>query len=129
PVEVREVGDVALHAGDVLADLPDRFIELRLAASGDEDVGAFGDEPPGRGQADAAVAPGNDRDLTFQSLRHGTPPLPVRAVRVKGWKSDCLPPGIRPAGSRRPYQAEQALRDDLPRLLDQFVNDVTGRLD
>ena len=25
--------------------------------------------------------------------------------------------------------AEQALRDDLPRLLDQLVNDLTGRLD
>src|SRR5215472_17029619 len=30
---------------------------------------------------------------------------------------------------RRLHQAEQALRDDLPRLLDQFVNDLTGRLD
>src|SRR5262249_27110171 len=59
----------------------------------------------------------------------GTPPLPVRAVRVKVCKSDCLPRGARPAGSRRLYQAEQALRDDLPRLLDQFVNDLTGRLD
>src|SRR5262249_12489655 len=65
--------------------------EFRLPASGDEDVGALGDEPPGRGQADAAVAPGNDRDLTFQFLRHGTPPLPLRAVRVKGWKlTACL---------------------------------------
>ena len=41
----------------MLADLPDRLIEFRLAASGDEDVGALGDEAPGRGQADAAVAP------------------------------------------------------------------------
>src|SRR6516225_4260581 len=37
--------------------------------------------------------------------------------------------GIRPAGSCRLYQAEQALRDDLPCLLNQFVNDLTGRLD
>src|SRR5262249_24309564 len=59
----------------------------------------------------------------------GLPPLPVRDVRVKGCKSDCLPRGIRPAGSRRLYQAEQAPRDDLPRLLDQFVKDLTGRLD
>src|SRR6202007_1664746 len=58
PDEVREVLDVAWHAGDVLADLPDRFVELRLSAAGDEDVGAFGDEAPGRGPADAAVAPG-----------------------------------------------------------------------
>src|SRR5215813_3749459 len=59
----------------------------------------------------------------------GLPPLPVRDVRVKGCKSDCLPRGIRPAGSRRLHQAEQAMRDDLPRLLDQFVKDLTGRLD
>src|SRR5262249_44072327 len=86
PVEVREVGDVARHAGDVLADLPDRLIEFRLAAAGDEDVGALRDEAPGGGQADAAVAPGNDRDFPFQFLRHGTPPLPVRAVRVTGYE-------------------------------------------
>src|SRR5262249_41865328 len=49
-------GATARHAGDVPADLPDRFVQLRLAASGDEDVGAFGDEPPCGGQADAAVA-------------------------------------------------------------------------
>ena len=36
---------------------PDRFVQPRLAASGDEDVGALGDESPGGGQADAAVAP------------------------------------------------------------------------
>jgi hypothetical protein len=49
PVEVREVRDVALHAGDVPADLRYRCIELRLPASGDEDVGALGDEAPGGG--------------------------------------------------------------------------------
>src|SRR5262245_20089397 len=37
--------------------------------------------------------------------------------------------GIQPPGSRRLYQADQALRDDLPRLLDQLVNELTGRLD
>src|SRR5262249_13267411 len=74
--------DVARHAGDVPADLPDRLLEFRLPASGDEDVGALGDEPPGGGQADAAVAPGDDRHFPFQFLRHGTRPLPVRAVRV-----------------------------------------------
>src|SRR5262245_64592469 len=105
PVEVREVGDVAWHAGDMLADLPDRCFEFRLTAAGDEDVGALGDEPPGGGQADAAAAPGNDRDLTFQLLRHGTPPLPVRAVRIKGCKSDCLLVGSGPpahAGCAKP---------------------------
>jgi hypothetical protein len=33
-----------------------RFLEFRLPASGNEDVGALGDEPPSGGQADAAVA-------------------------------------------------------------------------
>src|SRR6516225_6467063 len=84
PVEVREVRYVALHPGDVPADLRPRCIEFRLAASGDEDVGALGDEAPGGGQADAAVAPSDDRDFPFQFLRHGTPPLHVRAVRVTG---------------------------------------------
>ena len=67
-VEVREVRDVALHAGVVPADSRYRFIEFRLPASGDEDVGALGDEPPGGGQADAAVAAGDDRDFPFQFL-------------------------------------------------------------
>jgi hypothetical protein len=47
----------------LLADLSDRLIEFRLPASGDVDVGAFRDEPAGSGQADAAVAPGDDRDF------------------------------------------------------------------
>src|SRR5262245_52671223 len=86
PVQVRQVCDVAPHAGDVLADLPDRVVQLRLPAAGDEDVGALGDEPPSGGEADAAVAPGNDCDFPFQFFRHETPPLPVRAVRVTGYE-------------------------------------------
>jgi hypothetical protein len=73
-----------LHAGDVLADLPDRFIELRLSAAGDVDVGSLGGEALRGSQPDAAVAPGDDRDFPFQFLRHGTTPPPVRAVRVTG---------------------------------------------
>jgi hypothetical protein len=49
----------------VLAALLYRCIEFRMPAAGDEDVGAFGDEPAGRGQADAAVASGDDRDFAF----------------------------------------------------------------
>src|SRR5262249_15002686 len=44
------------------------------------------DEAPGGGQADAAVAPGDDRDFPFQLLRHGTAPLPVSTVRVTGYE-------------------------------------------
>jgi hypothetical protein len=58
----------APHAGDVLADVRYRFIEFRLPAAGDEDVGALGNELPGGSQADAAVASGNDRDFSFQFL-------------------------------------------------------------
>ena len=77
--------DVARHAADVLAHLRDRLIEFRLAAAGDEDVSALGDKPPGRCQADAAVAPGDESDFPFQLLRYGTtPPLPARAVQVEG---------------------------------------------
>jgi hypothetical protein len=43
-VEVGEFGDVALDGGDVFADLFCGGVEFGLAASGDEDVGAFGDE-------------------------------------------------------------------------------------
>src|SRR5262249_27062285 len=90
---------------------------------------SFRGSPAPQCQADAATAPGNDRDLTSPFLRQGTPPLPLRAVRVKGCKTDCLPRGIPPAGSRRLYQAEQALCDDLPHLLHQLANDLTGGLD
>ena len=78
--------DVAPNGGDVLADVPDRLIELRLAAAGDEDVGALGNELPVGGQAVAAAAPGDDRDFPFQFLRHGITHLPVRAVRVAGYE-------------------------------------------
>src|SRR5262249_5961861 len=44
-------------------------------------------------------------------------------------KGAAWPGGPGPAGSRGLYQAEQALRGDLPRLLAQLVNDLTGRLD
>src|SRR5262249_36756182 len=85
-VEVREARDVPLHAGDVLADVSHRLIEFRLAAAGDEDVGPFGDEPPGGGQADAAVAPADGPDFPFHFLGHWSPPLPARAVRVTGYE-------------------------------------------
>ena len=47
----------------------------------------------------------------------------------RGCRSDWTSRGILPPGSRRLYQADQAPRDDLPHLIDQLVNDLTGRLD
>jgi hypothetical protein len=60
---------------------PSAFAVLRLTTSSN-DVGALGGEPPGGGQADAAVAPGDDRDFALQRL----PPLPVRAIRATGYE-------------------------------------------
>ena len=64
-VEVGELGDVALDGGDVFADLFYGGVEFGLAASGDEDVGAFGDEFFGGGEADAAIAAGDECDFSF----------------------------------------------------------------
>ncbi len=43
-VEVGEIAGIALYAGDVLADELHGLIELLLATSGDEDVGALFNE-------------------------------------------------------------------------------------
>jgi hypothetical protein len=53
-----------------------------LGAAGDEDVGALGGEPPGGGQADAVVAPGDDRDFALQLLPFMAirPPMPNPTV-------------------------------------------------
>src|SRR5262249_33672021 len=50
----------------VPADQLDRLVELGLPPAGDEDMGPFLNESPGRRQADAAVAAGDDRDLAFE---------------------------------------------------------------
>src|SRR6266481_8490261 len=69
-IQIREIGDVPLDAADVLADLAHRRVELGLTAPGDEDVRAFRGEPSCGGEADSAVAPGDDGDLAFE-LCHG----------------------------------------------------------
>ena len=55
-----------LYAGDVLADLRDGLVELGLAATGDEYIGALFNEPLGGREADAAAAPRDDGNLVFQ---------------------------------------------------------------
>jgi hypothetical protein len=45
------------------------LVQLGLSPAGDEDVGAFGDEPLRGGQANAATSAGDDGDLSRQS-RH-----------------------------------------------------------
>ena len=70
PVEIREVGDVALDAGGPRADQLHRRVELGLPAAGDEDVSALGGEPLRGGEPDPAGAAGDDRDLPVQ-FAHG----------------------------------------------------------
>ena len=70
PVQVGQVGDVALHAGRAVADLGHGGVERVLAAAGDEDVRALGREPLRGGQADAAGAAGHDGRLAVK-LPHG----------------------------------------------------------
>ena len=66
PVEVRQVRDVAPHAGYVLTDLPHRLIEFCLAAAGDEDISPFVYELFCRGEANATVAAGNEGNFSFK---------------------------------------------------------------
>jgi hypothetical protein len=46
--QVVQISRVGLHARDVVADGGDRFVQSGLVSSGDEHVGAFGDEQLGR---------------------------------------------------------------------------------
>ena len=66
PIEICQLRDVTLNAGDILADLSDRDIELALTAAGDEDMPPFGAKPLGGVEANAAVATRDDRGFSFQ---------------------------------------------------------------
>jgi hypothetical protein len=57
-----------LNGGDVLSYLLRRRIELALPSAGDEDVRPLRDEPLCGGETDAAIAPGDGRDLTCNCL-------------------------------------------------------------
>jgi hypothetical protein len=71
PIEIGELGHVTLDGHRAVADLLHRLIELGLAPARDEDVGTFVRESLGGGEADAAVAPRDHRDFSFEPLRHG----------------------------------------------------------
>src|SRR6266436_1462083 len=73
-IKIRELGDIPLNRGHVLADLSHCCIQFALTATGDVDVGALCDEAPGRGQADTAAATRDDRDFSFK-LCHDFSPL------------------------------------------------------
>jgi len=70
PVDVGELGCVALYCGGVAADRGDGLVELRLAAAGDEDPRAFLGEALGGAEADAGAAARDDGDFAFELLTH-----------------------------------------------------------
>jgi len=57
PVEVLELADVALYAGDVPTDRGDRLVQFFLTAGEDIDERPFGDEPLRRCQSIPLVPP------------------------------------------------------------------------
>src|SRR5437016_12296913 len=65
-IKIRELGDIPLNRGHVLADLSYGCIQFALTATGDVDVRTLCDEAPGRGQADATAATRDDRDFSFK---------------------------------------------------------------
>ncbi len=76
PVEIGLIGDRALHGAGLGAKLGQGRVERVLPAAEDEDEGAFLDETPGRGTADAGGAAGDHGGLAIQSV-HVLHPLLV----------------------------------------------------
>jgi hypothetical protein len=74
-IKIREPGDITLNRGDVLPDLSYGGIQFALPATGNVDIRAFGDEAPGRGQADAAAATRDDSDFSFKFGQDVSPPM------------------------------------------------------
>src|ERR1700745_1021781 len=70
PVEIGELCDVTLHAGDIFADVLQSCSQLRVAPACDVDVRAFVDEALRGGKADAAIAACDQCDLSVE-LAHG----------------------------------------------------------
>jgi hypothetical protein len=64
-VEVLELANVTLHAGDVPADRGDRLVQFLLATGEDIDERPFSDEPLRRCQSNPAGAAGNHGDLVL----------------------------------------------------------------
>src|SRR5260221_11562009 len=64
PVEVLELADVALYAGDVPADRGDRLVQFFLTAGGNRDGVPFCGEPLIPWPSQFPVAAGNQSALT-----------------------------------------------------------------
>jgi hypothetical protein len=71
PVEIAEIGDVALDGRDIAADRGFGLVELALAASHDEHIGALFHEFLRGRQSDSARSAGDDGDFSAK-LGHDT---------------------------------------------------------
>src|SRR6476661_4553490 len=65
-VKVGQFGNVSLNATNVVANFLHRLIEFLLAAPRDENVGAFFDEEPSRGEPDPRSTAGDNRHFSLQ---------------------------------------------------------------
>jgi hypothetical protein len=74
PVEIGQISGIALHAGNVLADLLHGRVQLLLAAPGDEDIGAFLDKQLGSPESHPRCRSGDDCDFSLKFLAHDAPP-------------------------------------------------------
>lgn len=67
-IEIGQIGDVALNAGEIAADFPDGLVQFVLAAACNENIGAFRDKQLGGGEAEAAGSAGDIRAATAVTL-------------------------------------------------------------
>src|SRR5258708_19889838 len=72
-IKIRELGDIPLNRGHVLADLSYGCIQFALTATGDVDVRTLCDEAPGLGHADATAATRVDRAFSFKFFQAVSP--------------------------------------------------------
>jgi len=89
-VKIGEIGNVALHRGNVVADLFDCRIEFALTTAGDKNVCALCNEALRRSETDSAVASRDDGSfpsslvtifLLFDFILR-KPPAAKRVLRV-----------------------------------------------
>src|SRR5260221_3115597 len=76
-VEVLHIRDITLDTDSfAAADFLECYVDLFLAAAGDDDMRAFSNKTHGGGEAHTAVAAGDHGDLAFEYLCHGCPHSP-----------------------------------------------------
>src|SRR5262249_10462168 len=77
-IEIVKVRHISSDGGDVAPDLLDRRRQLGLTPAGDEAVGRFVDELPGRRQANATITTGNECNFSFDLAHVSSPCLTFR---------------------------------------------------